>query len=292
MSSTSDVRDLLRRWIAARVDTNALSWLDTQLQNVATGDKQALFLGFGLAPRKVGKAPLNLSESEIAAARDAVTGWNPIGWTVDQTARTALLLAWPASDPAALQAGLDPLFTSAEINELIALYQALPLLPFPESLKARCADGIRTNIRGVFSAIAHHNPYPAKWLDEAAWNQLVLKALFVDLALDPIQGLDDRRNATLTEILLDYAEERTAAGRTISPELWRVAAPHIGPRGLKHLERILQSPVERDQQAAALALAQIPTEPATRLLATRPDLVNAIETGRLHWRDLAVAATP
>ncbi len=48
-------------------------------------------------------------------------------------------------------------------------------------------------MRVVFEAVAHRNPYPAEQLPEAAWNQMVLKALFVGSRLAPIVGLDAPR---------------------------------------------------------------------------------------------------
>ena len=80
-------------------------------------------------------------------------------------------------------------------------------------------------MRVVFEAVAHRNPYPAEHFAEPAWNQLVLKALFVGSPLDPIVGLDARRNPTLARMLCDYAHERWAASRPVSPELWRCVGP-------------------------------------------------------------------
>ena len=62
------------------------------------------------------------------------------------------------------------------MNELVALYSALPLLAYPEAWVHRCTEGIRSNIGPVLEAIMIANPYPSENLSEAAWNQVVLKA--------------------------------------------------------------------------------------------------------------------
>jgi hypothetical protein len=76
----------------------------------------------------------------------------------------------------------------------------------------------------VFNAVALYNPYPAEYLDDLAWNQMILKALFVGTPLYPIYGLKRRNNPQLSKMLLDYARERLAAKRTVNPELWKLAA--------------------------------------------------------------------
>lgn len=97
------------------------------------------------------------------------------------------------------------------MGEAIALYQSLFLLPYPEKFKLRAAEGIRTNMTSVFNAVTLHNPYPAEYLDDLAWNQMILKALFVGTLLHPIYGLKQRNNQQLSQMLLDYARERLAA---------------------------------------------------------------------------------
>ena len=52
---------------------------------------------------------------------------------------------------------------------------------------------------------------------------MVLKALFVESTLHPIQGLDARANEALAHMLCDYAHERWAAGRPVS----RMTAPPL-----------------------------------------------------------------
>jgi len=111
------------------------------------------------------------------------------------------------------------------VAEMIALYRGLPLYPEPSSLSFEVGEGLRSNIRAVFEAIAHNNPYPRDQFDQHRWNHMVLKALFVDSSLAPIIGLDQRANPELARILIDYARERWAAGRPVTEELWRPVRP-------------------------------------------------------------------
>ncbi|UFH55838.1 EboA domain-containing protein [Spirosoma sp. KNUC1025] len=69
------------------------------------------------------------------------------------------------------------------------------------------------------SAIMLHNPYPADYLDEPAWNQLIMKAFFTDKDVLQITGLEERKNARLGQTLADYAAERRAAGRSLPPNI-------------------------------------------------------------------------
>ena len=68
-------------------------------------------------------------------------------------------------------------------------------------------------MRAVFEAVAHRSPYPREQFSENRWNHMVLKALFVDSTLHPMQGLEERANPELAKMLCDYAHERWAAGR-------------------------------------------------------------------------------
>jgi hypothetical protein len=193
--------DTLLSALATACPTEAVAWLQAQRQRIASGDERALFLALGQAGRKIGRAPL------------------PGGWSADQTARTLLVLALPSQDPTRWLATLDRCFHAGTVEELIALYQALPLLPHPQLLAARAAEGVRSGMAPVFAAIALDNPFPAAHLGEAAWNQMVLKAFFTAADVDRILGLRDRLNADLGRMLAGYARERRIAGRTLDPRL-------------------------------------------------------------------------
>jgi hypothetical protein len=140
------------------------------------------------------------------------------------------------------------------MGEQVALYSALPLLPYPEEFVSRAAEGVRTNMRDVFDAVVLQNPFPAGFFSEEQWNQMVLKAVFTSRPLYTICGIDDRCNARLAEMLLDFAHERWAAGRKVTPELWRCVAPYVTERNSADIQKLSESPDELEQLAAALVL--------------------------------------
>ncbi len=275
---------VLDEWLSTRLTAEQSAWLRDRCQAVSTGDKKTLYLAFGLVSRKLTKADLVLSTIEHAAADQARSGWNPRGWTIDQAARTRLLLSFPAPEPAAWVATLDQLFAAGEMHELIALYQSLPLYPHQPAHALRCAEGIRTNIKSVFLAIAHNNPFPSEQLTDAQWNQLVLKCLFVGVPLDPIVGLDARANAPLAKMLTDFAHERWAAKRPVSPELWRCVGPFANEGMLADLEKVLKTGDEIERKAAALALSKCP-QPSAKALLT----VHGIELSATNWTKIATS---
>ena len=176
-----------------------------------------------------------------------------------------LLLA-STPDGADFSRRLDRLCSAADIGELVAFYRGLPLYPDQPRYALRAAEGVRSNMRVVFEAVAHCNPYPAEQLNEPAWNQLVLKALFVGSPLNPIVGLDGRRNPTLARMLCDYAHERWAASRPVSPELWRCVGPFAAGPMLDDFARLFERGTADEQQAAALALREATDPEAARLL--------------------------
>jgi hypothetical protein len=283
-STTTGVIDVLQSWLGPRLDPQGLAWLSDRMRIVADGDKKSLFLSFGMAARKVGKSDLTPSDEERAAAERARPGWDPRHWTVDQAARMLLVLSYPASDAAGYVAVLDQLFAAGEVHELIALYQGLPLYPHQPAFQLRCAEGLRTNIKSVFCAIAHRNPYPSEQLNEDQWNQLVLKSLFIEVPLDPIFGLDRRANAKLAKILVDFARERWAAKRPVSPELWRCVGPYADDAALSALEQVLTTGSELERQAAALALRSSEKGEAAGILQRAS---TSMETPPATWKEIA-----
>ncbi len=138
-------------------------------------------------------------------------------------------------------------------------------------------------MRAIFEAIAHDNPYPKEYFDENRWNHMVLKALFVESSLYPIQGLDQRANPELARILRDYAHERWAASRPVTPELWRCIGPFAEGEVLSDIDRLISSSNALERQAAALALNASSSEQAKIRLSSMSTEFAAIADGRLTW---------
>lgn len=273
---------LIHDWLTRHVPAGTLTWLDGQLGKLDAGPERDLIVTLGLIPRRLGKADLDLTADERAAAEAARPGWDPAQWTVDQAARVLAMLAFAAHEAAFLDA-FPALCRNADAAEAIALYSGLPLYPAPEKLTDIAGEGLRGNIRAVFEAVAHRNPYPRERFDQDRWNQMVLKALFIGAILHPIQGLDKRANPVLARILCDYAHERWAAGRPISPELWRCVGPFAEGDMLADLKRVAASSDPRERDAAALALAANPSPQARAILDALGAEARRIEAGELDW---------
>jgi hypothetical protein len=278
---------LLERWLHARLAADAADWLASGIARLrAGGAERDLYLLTSSVSRRVGQQPLAPTAAELQAASLTRPGWDPHAWTLDQAVRVYLLLASTA-DGAQLSARLDRLCSAADVGELVAFYRGLPLYPDPPRYALRAAEGVRSNMRVVFEAVAHFNPYPSEQFAEPAWNQLVLKALFIGSPLDPVVGLDARRNATLARMLCDYAHERWSASRPVRPELWRCVGPFATGPLLDALRRVIGHGEVAEQQAAALALRESNDPEARRLL--QAHLALARDT-TLTWQRLASAS--
>ena len=273
----------LQQWLDLRLDANASAWLRDAAAGLAGGGSDRdLYRCVSLVSRKLGKAPLALDAAALAEAQLARPGWDPSQWTVDQAARVWLLLA-AGADIDTFVRRLDQLCATADLDELVAFYCGLPLYPCPPRHRLRAAEGVRTNMRVVFEAVAHRNPYAAEQLPEDAWNQMVLKALFVGSSLAPIVGLDRRANATLARMLGDYAHERWWAGRPVSPELWRCVGPFAAGALLDDLARVLQQGTAPERAAAVLALRRADTPEARSLLDRHAALRDTVAARGLDW---------
>ena len=225
--------ELLSAWLKTRLPTDAFTWFDNELRGLQTQPEQARwFKALGMAPRKLGKADLQPTQSELQAAEALRQGLDPTEWSVDQTARIAFTLAFYQGDEAGFVQQVAMLIDTSEINELLAIFRGFALFPHPEALEPKAREAIRSTMRPVYEAMSHRNPYPFDFFDEAAWNQMIVKAFFLDSSIWQIQGVDERYNADLSVILILLVQERWAAGRFIAPEIWRCAVPHANAEGV------------------------------------------------------------
>lgn len=76
-------------------------------------------------------------------------------------------------------------------------------------------EALRTNHKELFVYVSQQTTYPALYFDERAYNQMILKALFLDLDISLIPELSKRRNEQLNIMIKNYQEELELAGRRI-----------------------------------------------------------------------------
>ncbi|MEM7797367.1 MAG: EboA family metabolite traffic protein [Cyanobacteria bacterium P01_C01_bin.118] len=287
-ANLSQIANQLQSWLTRQLETPRLTWLNQTIQQLSENpSERLLFTRFSAVSRYVGKADLRLTEGDLQTAHRLRVGWMPGQWSVDQAARTLLLLTFLSTDAERYVAAVEKLFSAADVAEQVALYQSLPLLPHPERFEERAIEGLRSNIKSVFDAIALHNPYPADYFDEAAWNQMVLKALFVESYLSQIQRLDERTNAILARMLSDYAHERWAAKRSVNPQLWRAIGPFVEDDLISDLASVLFCGDSIEKAAAALACSSASTPEAQVLLDSVPMLKQKIADQQLTWESLS-----
>jgi hypothetical protein len=250
-------------------------------------NQRTVGVAIGLAPRRLGKADLSLSEAELARAEALRPGLDPSDWSIDQLARIALMTASHAGDDAAFASRFDSFCATAEINELIALCRGLPVYPNAALIEPRAREAVRSGMKPVFEAVAHRNPYPRETFAEDAWNQMVVKAFFMGSTLWPIQGLDDRANPRLARMLVGLAQERWAAQRPVSGEVWRCVAPYADGEGVEALTHGWHAGNDKERLAIALALR---TAPQIRTDLPADEIANfqtRLASERMSWRDLA-----
>lgn len=226
----------------------------------------AYFITFSVLPQKVHNKEATYNQKDLKTAADIRKNWDLSKWSLDQVARTYLLLLVARYRPADFNITLDKIISAADAHELITLYQAFQLFPNPEQLLLHATNGIRCNMISAFNAIALNNPYPADYFNEIAWNQLVVKTLFVDSPVDQIQGLQRRANLPLTHMLINTVLERSAANRPIRPEIWYL----IGLTNEKEIVNILKTFLEGKneilQQGALLSCERCQLAEAKQLI--------------------------
>lgn len=175
---------------------------------------------------------------------------------------------------------MDEAFNTADLNESIDLYQILPLFPANAARTLRASEGLRSNAPVVFNAVAHNNPLPLDF-DQPAWNQMILKALFISSPLSPIMGLEEHWNENLAQMLSDYADERISAKRPVPLELWRCISPYLNERHETMIKALWNSDSEKEQAALSLCIQNSHLDWAKELRASR-----ALPQNLSNWNQL------
>jgi hypothetical protein len=236
--------DSAELWVALddRIDVRRLTWLREAARRVAA-DPTAIRTLFPTVGRAVGRVPLDPS----ADPNDVHA------WTIDDAARAVLL----GELGPAVEAELDELYRYGDAAERRGLLRALPYLPIDDRAIGLVEDAIRSNDTRLIAAAL--GPYATWYLDDAAYDQAVLKCVFCDVRIEPLDGLPKRATGDGARMLAAFVHERIAAGRDVPAEVWAVIERHPPDAELRAIEAELESPFDDRRRAAELALASRPS---------------------------------
>ena len=269
--------------VSSQISNEGIHWLDQVIYDLETKPvNRSFFIAFSMAPRFTGKEKLLISENDIKEADYIRKGWYINDLTIDRAVRLLLILNAYNGNIAEHKNILNKLLYSGDLRELEAVFSSLPLLPHPQEHYDLALEGKRINMSAIFDRIALNNPFPADYLKEDSWNQMILKAVFIERPLYKIYGLNERINMRLASMLIDYVHERWAAGRTTTPELWRLISPFTDNVILRDIEKLFdQEPIH--QLAAALICSTSKLPRAKKMLASKPHLEQMIQEENISW---------
>lgn len=176
-------------------------------------------LAFGKLNQKVKPVPLT-TPPEPSPLLEAAQGEY---FLEDVVARVAFVVGLANGFPALeFHDILTTLYRTGSDREQIAILRALPFLPDQRALISLAREASRTNDVAVFSALACKSAFPARHLPDAAFGQLVLKALFLGVPLEHLDLSSARITPELQRMVADFAAERRAAGRPVPADVQRI----------------------------------------------------------------------
>ena len=206
--------------------------------------------------------------------------------TVLQLSRIYLLVCVLEANHAHFSAKVANLIQVADTTELETFLKFLIFLPKGEDFKNAAVDALRTNIATVFDAISSKNPYPSQYFNDQQWNQMYLKAAFMQRDLSELLDVDKRANGDLARIISDYAHERWAASRDVDPLFWRPVSGFLEGILLDDMKRLLSSSIIAENRAGALCCHYSGKSEAQQLLKAYPELKEQVERGEVNWENL------
>lgn len=279
--------NLLLRVIQLNTSALQQSWLLKKKEEIGDDNNQTLlYQTFGQIPSKTNKSVIKISELDEALLDMLIPGLKINHWQTDRLCRVWLLSQLNSSNKEAYISCIKELFFYAELNELVSLYSALIFLEYPYEWISKAEDGIRSNMGDVLEAIMYDNPYPANYLDTNAWNQLVCKTFFTNKNIMRLWGLGKHANRALALILIDYANERLSAKRSINPYVLRLIAAFMNAKACTLMEKLLTGESEIEVMAAVLVCLQTDFLPAKRLLLKYPAVKEKFALDNLTWNNL------
>lgn len=242
----------LRQLIQQAVPEAAFRAFCEQMERCQPAFKLPAFLGaFTATARTLGRKALEADEVSLTGA----SGDLPLaGTTTDCAGRMLLLYTLAQAAPEQLPAAVQAAYDEGDSQEKLAVMRALPLLPQGERFVELALDVGRCNELDLFCALATRNPFASRHYNELAWNKLYMKAVFLDVPLTQMIGVEQRNNAELSRMALEYVEQQESAGRRFPNEIWLVIAAVPPPGAIGKLLGYLSHAVPELRLGAAAGL--------------------------------------
>lgn len=178
------------------------------------------------------------------------------GWSVGDCGRVFLIMSLVAERQEDSVAHLSGFYRIGDERERAALVRGLALLSDRDEHKSVALNAGRTNSIELFKALAIDNPYPAAYYSDHEFNQMVLKAMFMEIGICRVHGLAKRANPALSVMCENYYDERCLAGRKVPVDIWLALGPCATEYGEQILVRAASSPDTRERSYACEALGQ------------------------------------
>ncbi len=243
--------------LRSRARPEGLPWLDDTIAALASGGGD-LEVAFASAARQVGRGGLD----QPGATLPTTTGERIAlaAWRLDDAARALLLLAVDRHAPGTALARARECYFAGDARERGSALRALSLLPGAADDAAALPavlDALRVPQAEIFEAAMCDNPYASWHLPQHEWRTAALKVLFIGHSIHRVARLHDRLDAALAGSLFDLVTEREAAGRTVSPDSWALAARFPPPGLPSKLLTYLEHPTRDHRLGAAAGLRQL-----------------------------------
>tara|TARA_R110000765_G_scaffold7263_5_gene23637 strand:- start:2394 stop:3242 length:849 start_codon:yes stop_codon:yes gene_type:complete len=262
----------------------SIAWLKDKIEKMA-GNKSSkdLFMTYSLLNVKFSASkPISFDDLD----NDSSRYFNAHKANILQVARIYLLSEVLSQDIEFYTPKVANIIQVADTGELETFLKYLVLLPNPEAYKQTAVEALRTNIAIIFDAISLNNPYPAKYFNDQQWNQMYLKAAFMERDLSQIESVDERANEDLTRIISDYAHERWAASRKIDPMFWRPVSKFLNEELLNDMNTLLESEDVIENKSGALCCYYSENDKAIALLNNKPELKHKVADGQINWKTI------
>lgn len=282
--SMENVSQELVKVLHHHMDANILQWMEEKIDAISSNrSSKDLYLTYSLMASKI---------NTVEAVNMPFGTNNVIQYLKAQNAnllqigRVYLLIRVLEADEEFFFKKVENIIQVSDTGELVTFLKFLILMPNSGNYKNVAVEALRTNIATIFDAISLKNPYPSMFFNDQQWNQMYLKAAFMERDLSLIMDIDNRANKDLARIISDYAHERWAASRKVDPYFWRPVGKFLNEALLDDMKRLLQSGNEKENMVAALTCSISENPQAKELLDNCPDMKSKIESGLISWNNI------